>query len=231
MFSGRLETERISGWPIQRSDSGGCGMPMPSPVFVRKARYAACSVIRRHASSPSTGAQKNGLRLLRSSGPGLVRPADAARSRSAVWRRAHLFGDRSASRAVQALRAREARAAQLPGGPPVLYQAFFLLCGAALPAGHHQGYRRGMQASLGDDQDSGDAVHAGATGPCGHARTERHRHRRDLDPQGPYLSHRGERPDSNTSDLVWGGRIGKRQVWRCSTTGSTRRRAVGFVWP
>ncbi len=85
MFSWRLETEMISGWLIQRSDSGGCGMHMPFPGFVRKARYAAFSVIRRHASSPSNGAQKNDLRLLRSSAPGLVRPADAARSRSAVW--------------------------------------------------------------------------------------------------------------------------------------------------
>ena len=67
VFSGRLETEMISGWPIQRSDSGGCGMHTPSPVFVRKARYAAFSVIRRHASSLSNGAQKNDLRLLCSS--------------------------------------------------------------------------------------------------------------------------------------------------------------------
>ena len=101
--------------------------------FVRSPRCAACSVIRKRASSPSNGAQKNDLRLLWSSALGLVRPAHAAGSRSVVRRYAHLSGDRGASRAVPELRQREARAARLPGGQSVLYQALCLLRGAALP--------------------------------------------------------------------------------------------------
>jgi transposase len=46
------------GWPIQRSDSGGCGTRTPSPVFVRSPRCAVSSVIRRRASSPLYDAQK-----------------------------------------------------------------------------------------------------------------------------------------------------------------------------
>ena len=41
-------------------------------------------------------------------------------------------------------------------------------------------------------------------GQGGHAGTEGYRHRRDLDSQGPHLSHRGERSDSAAADLVRG---------------------------
>src|ERR1700674_5889905 len=109
------------GWPIQRIDGGHSGVRTRSRGFVRCPRCAAFAVIRKRASSPSDGAQKNDLRLLRSSALGLVRPTHAARSRSVVWRRAHLGGDRGAPRAVQELRAREARATRLPGGQPLLY--------------------------------------------------------------------------------------------------------------
>ena len=130
-FWKRLEIGIMFGWPIQQSDGGDFGMRTRSRGFVRSLPCAACSVIRKRASSPSNGAQKNVLRLLRSSAPGLVRPTHAARSRSVVWRRAHLGGDRGASCAVQALRAREARATRLPGGQPVLYQALCLLHGVS----------------------------------------------------------------------------------------------------
>ncbi len=124
------------------------------------------------------------------------------RSRSAVWRRAHLPGDRGASGAVQGLPAREERATGLPRGQPLLYQALCLLRRAALSSGHHQRRCRGIPASLGDDQDSGDAVHAGAAGQGRHARSQGNRHRRDLDSQGTHLPHCGERPDSRAPDLV-----------------------------
>ena len=108
------------GWPLQRSDGGGCGTHTRSPVFVRSPRCAACSVIRKRASSPSNGAQKNALQSLRSSALRLVRPTHATRSRSFVWRRADLCGDRGPSSAVQELQESEARAARLPGGQPLL---------------------------------------------------------------------------------------------------------------
>ena len=204
-YSMLFEFGIMSEWPIQRIDGGDFGMRTRSWGFVRSLRCVACSVIRKRASSPSNDAQKNDLRLLRSSALGLVRPTHAAPSRSVVWRRAHLFGDRGAPRAVQELRAREARAARLPGGQSLLYQALCLLRGAALSSGHHQGCCRGTQAALGNGEDPGEAVHARATRPRGHARTQGHRHRRDLDPQGPHVPHRGERSDSRAPDLVRGG--------------------------
>ena len=57
-----LEFGIISGWPIQRSDSGGCGTRTRSPVFVRNPRCAVSSAIRGHASSPLYDAQKKGYR-------------------------------------------------------------------------------------------------------------------------------------------------------------------------
>ena len=119
-FRKRPEIGIMFGWPIQRSDGGDLGTSTRSPGFVRSPRCAAYSVIRKRASSSSSGAQKNALRLLWSSAHGLVRPTPAARSRSAVWRRAHLSADRCASGAVQGLRAREERAARLPGRQPVM---------------------------------------------------------------------------------------------------------------
>ena len=217
-------------WPSQRSQSGGCGMHTPSRDFVRSPRCAACSVIRERGSSLSNGAQKNALRRLRTSALGLVRPTPAPGSRSVQWRRTHPAGARGASCCVQALRAREARAAGVPGGQSLVHQALCLLRGAALPAGHHQGHCPGTGASLADGQDPGDAVHAGAIGPCWHARTPGDRYRRDLDPQGPHLPHRGERSDSRDGRSGSGARTAPRRAWRCSTTGWARTRPAAFAW-
>ena len=60
------------------SDSGGCGTHTHSLACVRNTRCAASSAIRRRASSPSIGAQKNNLRLLWPNAAGLVRAAQAA---------------------------------------------------------------------------------------------------------------------------------------------------------
>ena len=221
----------MSGWPFQRSDSGGCGMRMPSLGFVRKARCAVCSVIRRRASSPLSGAQKNALRRLRTSAPGLVRPAHAPRARSVLRRCAHLPRIRGAARPVQELRRSEARAAGLPRRQPVLHQALCPLRGAALPLGDDQGHRPGVEPRLGHGQGrwrsstcAAQLARAGTPGPEGD------RHRRDLDPQGPHLPHRGERPDSRRGRSGSAARTARRRAWASSTTGSERRRAAAFAW-
>ncbi len=190
-------------WLLRRSECGGCGIRTRSPVFARNPRCAACSVIRRRASSPLDDAQKNALRRLRSSVHGLVRPADASGSRSVLWRHAHLPRVRGAARAVPKLRQGEERAARLPGQQSVLHQALCPLRGPALSSDHDQGRCRGAPSALGDGQDAGDAVHASAVGQGGHTRSQGDRHRRDLDPQGPRLPNRGERPASTAPDLVW----------------------------
>ena len=201
-FRKRLETGIMFGWPIQRSDSGGCGTRMRSPVFVRNPRCVVSSAIRRHASLLLYDAQKKHLRRLQSSPLVLVRPTHAACSRPVLRRPAHLSGDRGAPGAVQELRAREARAPRFPGEQPFLYQALCLLRRPSLPASDDQGCCAGVEPRLGFGEDAGDAVHARATRPRGHARPQGDRHRRDLDPQGPHLSDRGERPHARPSDLV-----------------------------
>src|SRR2546426_11856860 len=95
---------------------------------------------------------KKALRLLWSSAHGLVRPTHAARSRSAVWRRAHLCVDLGGRRIIKKKRESEERAARLPGGQPLLYQALCLLRGATLSSGHHQGRCGGIKSSLGTEQ-------------------------------------------------------------------------------
>src|ERR1035437_5903339 len=115
LFSGCYKTEVIFECPISGRDGSVFGTRMRSPGFVRNLQCAVFSVIRKLVSSLSNGAQKNNQRLLRSSALELVRPTHAAGSRSVVRQRAHLSGDRSASRAVQELWTRETRAARLPG--------------------------------------------------------------------------------------------------------------------
>jgi len=172
------------GWPIQQSDSGACGTRTRSRDFVRNTRCAACSAIRKRASSPSYDAQKNDLRLLRSSSFRVVRPAHATRSRSLVWGHAYLPGDRGAARAMPKMRQSETRAAGVSGRQSLLYQALCPLRGPALPAGDDQGHCPGIEPGLGYGQDTGEAVHAGAARPRGHALAQGDRHRRDLDSQG-----------------------------------------------
>jgi transposase len=50
------------GWHEHRSEGGGCGIHIRSLVFGRHKRCAVFLVIRKPASSRSTGAQKNELR-------------------------------------------------------------------------------------------------------------------------------------------------------------------------
>src|SRR3990172_5116245 len=70
------------------------------------------------------------------------------RSRSVLWRHAHLPGDRGTARAVPKLHWREARAAGVPGGQPVLYQALCPLRGPALPGRDDQGHRPGQRRRM-----------------------------------------------------------------------------------
>lgn len=59
VFRKAFEFGIISGWLIQRSDSGGCGTRTRSLVFVRNPRCAGSLAIRKHASSLLFDAQKN----------------------------------------------------------------------------------------------------------------------------------------------------------------------------
>ena len=198
--------------------------------FVRSPWYAACSVTRKRASSPSVGAQKNDLRRLRWRAFGLVRPAHATRSRPVVWRRAHLSGHRDASCAVQEMWAREARAARLPGGQPLYTKRFAYYVG-----------RRCRQATIKDIAEElrlhwetiktlemqymrAQLARVGAPGPKAIGIDE-------------ISIRKGHDYRIVVSDLlrrrpIWfGGELtAKRRAWRCSTTGWARRRPAAFAW-
>src|SRR5271170_4997448 len=123
-------------------------------------------------------------------------------SRSVERRVPDRSGVGGAAHRVRRLRLREARAAGFSGGQSSLHQALCLLCRASLPAGRDPRCRQGAKARLGNSQDARDAVHAGADRTGGRAGTQGDRRRRDLDSQGPRLSHRGQRSGAQEADLV-----------------------------
>ena len=93
------------------------------------------------------------------------------------------------------------------------------------------GRGEGTGAGLAHGQGAGDAIHAGPARARGHAGAAGDRHRRDLDPQGPHLPDRGQRPAARPADLVWRqGPFGGEHE-RSSTPGSARRRVRAFAWP
>src|SRR5277367_1597920 len=186
----------------QARDSVVCRTGIRSRAFGLARAFVAYSVIQMCGSSRSIGAQKNDLQLLRSRPDGLVRLPATAGSRSVERRVPDRSGVGGAAHRVRRLRLREARAAGVSGGQSPLYQAVCLLCRASLPAGRDPRCRQGTEARLGNSQDARDAVHAGADRTGGRAGTQGDRHRRDLDSQGPRLSHRGQRSGAQEADLV-----------------------------
>jgi len=122
---------------------------------------------------------KNALRELRTGAQGLVRRASAPHARPVLRRCAHLPRIRGAAPAVQELRHSEARAPGVSCRQSVLRQALCPLRGPALPIEFGQGHCLGVQSRLmGHGQGDGKAVHGGAVGEGGHARTQGNRHRR-----------------------------------------------------
>ena len=148
---------------LPHASESGYSTHIASLDFAPRNSSKAFLVTRRRASSPSSGAQKNGVRRLRSGASGLVRPQAAPRARSALRRHADLPRFRSASRALPELRRGEARAARLAGRQPALHQALRHLRGAALPGILDQGRRPRTAPGLEDGQGPREAVHARAT--------------------------------------------------------------------
>ena len=177
-------------------------MDIRSRAFGRAKPFVAYLVIPMCGSSCSIGAQKNGLRLLRPRPDGLVRSPVTPSSRPFERRVSDRSGVGGAAHRVQCLRLRETRAVGFSGGQSSFYQALCLLCRASLPAGCDPRCRQGVEARLGNSQVARDAVHASADRAGRRAGTPSDRHRRDLDPQGARLSHRGQRPGAQEADLV-----------------------------
>ena len=61
-----------------------------------------------------------------------------------------------------------------------------------VPDGHYPRSRSGAAPGLAHGQGVGQTVHAGAIAAGGNARAQGHWDRRDCDPQGTYVPHRGQ---------------------------------------
>ena len=171
-------------------------------VFVPRLVFAVSSVTPRHVSLRLYDAQKNAVRFLWASPPGLLRPHEAAGSRPVVRRHAHPSRFRGAPGRVSALWQREARAVGVAGRQPAVHQAVRFLRRPALPRYHDPGGGRGTSPRLARGQGAGKAVHgssllrAWARPPAGD------RHRRNLHRQRAQVPHRGQRLDARPADLV-----------------------------
>ncbi len=144
-------------WGCENRDD--CGIPIACRVFVPALRCKEFSGIRKPACCVYIGGGKNGLRHLRSYQAGVVRSQAPLGARLGVWRLSNLFGHRSTSDRMLAVRESEARETRLARGQSVLQQAVCVLCGAAL-AGHDD-QRRGSRNAPGleDYQRAGPTVH------------------------------------------------------------------------
>src|SRR5271154_306185 len=178
-------------------------------VSVPEPSSTAVSVTRKCGSLPSRDAQKNVLRNLWDDASELLRPHPATSARFVQWTVSCSARYRGSSGSMPSVWRGEARATGVPGRQSVLYPTLRVLRGPALPLGDDQGHCRGTAPRLGRGEGTGQAVHACAAQTRRHPGSARHRHRRDLDPQGSYLPYRRERPDPSSSDLVrWAGSLG-----------------------
>ena len=194
-------------------------------------RCAGSSVIRRRALLILSGAQKNGLRLLRSrftvDGTTGVR-AECAICPAAIARVYLEFEVRRVQ--CQSCGTVKRERLEFLADNPFYTKRFAYYVGRRCRSATIKDIAAGAEARLGHGQGAGEAVHARAAGQGRNARAEGDRHRRDLDPQRPHLSHRGERPDPADGRSGSAARIARRRAWRSSTTGWARRRPTAFGW-
>src|SRR5450759_3659564 len=173
-----------------------------SLAFVHMRRREVCSATRRRVSFAWNDGEKKPLRGLRHACARHLRSQDSPRSRSLLRGCTHLPGVRAAACMVPLLWCSEAGETSLVGGQPFLYKALCFLRRTALSDNDDLGCGARVASGLARRQGTGQAIYARAVAPHRYAWAEGRGHRRDLDPQGAYLPHRGERPDSPSPDLL-----------------------------
>lgn len=162
-FAAARETGMLCPW-LPHANKSVSWTHMLSPDSGRRKPSKVSSAIRRHGSSASPGAQKNGLRRLWPGVFRLVRPQGSPGTRPVLRRHAHLPGHRGPARSLQGLRQGEARSPRLPRRQPALHPALCLVRGPALPAVLGQGRGEGAEPGLACGQGTGQAIHAHPTG-------------------------------------------------------------------
>ncbi len=115
----------------------GLLMRVASLGFAHGPRYGASLVMRRPVSSGSSVGGKNGVRHLRPSALGVLRPQGPLDSGPAVWRHPRLPGGGHPPGVLPNLSECETGAAHMAGPQPVVHEAVCVLCRAALPGFAH----------------------------------------------------------------------------------------------
>jgi transposase len=203
-------------------------------AFVRTSSCAASSASRTCASLVCIGAQKNCLRLLRTSAEGLVRSAvRQVRDLSSGGNRILLELE------VRRLDCRNCGGVKRErldflADNPHFTRRFAYEVGRRC----REASIRDVARDFGLDWDTVktlDIVHAGRARACRHAGAARDRDRRDLDPQGPQLSHRGLRPGSPAG--IWFGGMDRSEAsmaqfydWLGSRKSAKVQLAVMDMW-
>src|SRR6476646_11193677 len=149
---GKLVTMRE--WPSSSDSRTSTASPASSPG----PSSGASSATPWPWSSPSSAAEKNALRGLRTRLPHLLRQAAAPRPRPVLWRQAGLSRLPCPQGPVPPVWRREARTARLARRQPPVHQALRPLRGAARPRAHGQGGGRGVVPRLAYRQGVGQAV-------------------------------------------------------------------------
>jgi len=109
-----------------------------------------------------SGEEKKHLRRMRQGIQDLLRPQEAAGSRSIVRRRTRLSGSGSTPRRLPAVRQGETRETRLAGGQSLLHETIWILCRAPMPLLEHQGCGQRTAPGLAHGQGSGKAVYGRA---------------------------------------------------------------------
>ena len=173
-----------------------------SLASVHLQRREECSATLRRASFVWSDGKKSPLRGLRHACTWHLRPQASPCSRSLLRGCPHLPGVRTVACMVPPVWCGEAGETFLVGGQPVLYKTLCFLRRSALSGSDDLGCGARAESGLARRQGTGQAIHARAAAPHRYTGTQGDRHRRDIDSQGSYLPHCGERPDSASPDLA-----------------------------
>ena len=140
-----------------------------SPVFVPDRECEESLGIPWLASWSWSGEEKKHLRSMRQGTQDLLRPQEAAGSRSSLRRGAHLSGGRDTSPLLQAVWQGETGETRLAGRQSFLHQAIRVLCREAMPRLQYQGCGQRTPPGLAYSQGSGKAIYDRAAKACSKA--------------------------------------------------------------
>ena len=134
--------------------------------------------------------------------PEPLRQESSKGSGSFLWGFPCLSGDRGAQGRLQSLRKSETGKARMALRQPLLYKTFFSVRRQKVSLDDHQGCCRGTELGLAHRERIGQEIHGRTNSSRGGSSTRSYRHRRNIHQKRPFIPHRGERPEAETTNLV-----------------------------